>query len=484
MSGNDRITRRAAAARIGAVALLPLAAPAVLRAEAVEDLVAILARSRLRQETSFAVADAATGAIIEAHGPDLDRPPASVVKILTALYALDALGPEHRFRTELAALGDVEGGRLSGLALVGGGDPVLDTDALSRMAVRLKRGGVTGIDGPLAVDASAFPSIAETEPGQPAHAGYNPAISGLNLNFNRVHFSWEAGADGPSLAVTAPGNIHTVPVTSVRVELGGGSGYAHRLEDDAETWRLAPALARGTGSVWLPVRRPSAYAAEVFAFLAGKAGIDPAPTAGPADAARRGRSPKPLVVHESPDLAALMQGMLRHSTNLTAEAAGLAAARAAGATPAGLADSADTMAAWARARYGIRRAHLVNHSGLTTRSTLTARETLRILTAERETLEPLLQERPILDARGNPLRGPGGTVRAKTGTMHYLRGLAGYLDAGGRRLAFAIYAADLDARAGLGPASVEPPPGARDWLARARGQENALLRRWAAVHKA
>jgi serine-type D-Ala-D-Ala carboxypeptidase/endopeptidase (penicillin-binding protein 4) len=483
MSGPQRITRRAAAARIAAAALLPLAAPAVLRAAPVEDLVDILARSRLGQVTGFAVADAATGAVIEAHGADLDRPPASVVKIFAALFALDALGPGHRFRTFLAAPGGVQGEKAAGLALVGGGDPTLDTDALAAMAARLKAGGVSGIDGAFVTDATALPALDVTEADQPGHAGYNPAISALNLNFNRVHLAWKPAGNGPELAVTAPGSRHTVPVTGVRVEIGGPSGYAHRFEAGTEVWRLAPGLAKGTGSIWLPVRRPPAYAGEVFARLAGVVGIDPAPVRPEREAAIPPMD-KPLVVHDSPDLMALARGMLRHSTNLTAEALGLAAARAAGAEPGTLADAAGAMERWARGRYALRRARFVNHSGLTTRSTLTARETLRVLAAERALLGPLLPERPILDARGEPLRGPGGTVRAKTGTMHYLRGLAGYLEGRGRTLAFAIYAADPEARAGLGPASIEPPPGARDWLARARGQENALLRRWAALHTA
>ncbi len=481
MSGPEQITRRAAAARLAAAALVPLAAPVVLRAAEIEDLVGILARSRLGQATGFAVADAATGVVIEAHRADTDRPPASVVKIFTALYALDGLGPGHRFRTALAAPGGVQGSRAAGLALVGGGDPVLDTDALAGMAARLKAGGVSGIDGPVATDATALPALAVTETDQPAHAGYNPAISGLNLNFNRVHLAWETKGDKPTLAVTAPGSRHTVPVQGVRVELGGSAGYAHRFEAGAEVWRLASGLAQGSGSVWLPVRRPPAHAGEVFAHLAASVGLAPAPT-WRADQAPVSRAGGPLVVHESPDLEALVRGMLRYSTNLTAEIVGLAAARAAGAAPDSLADAAGAMEHWARARYGLARPRFVNHSGLTTRSTLTARETLRVLAAERQVLLSLLPERPILDDHDQPLRGPGGTVRAKTGTMHYLRGLAGYIEGRGRRLAFAIYAADPDARAGLGPASIAPPPGARDWLARARAQENALLRRWAALH--
>lgn len=49
------------------------------------------------------LAEAGTGAVIEAHQGGLALPPASVGKILTALYALDRLGPGRRFETRLRA---------------------------------------------------------------------------------------------------------------------------------------------------------------------------------------------------------------------------------------------------------------------------------------------------------------------------------------------------------------------------------------------
>jgi serine-type D-Ala-D-Ala carboxypeptidase/endopeptidase (penicillin-binding protein 4) len=458
-----RIGRRRAIVQLAAAAAAGLAAPAALRAEAVEDLAAILGRSRLARHTGFALADAATGALIEAHQPDIDFPPASVVKIVTALYALEALGPGRRFRTEVLA---PPGG---GLALVGGGDPVLDTDALGEMALRLARGGAGGA---LVVDDRALPQVPAIDADQPGHAGYNATVSGMNLNFNRVHLAWAPGRGAPQLSVTAPGARHSAPVRAVRVELGGVGGMSHRLEADAEIWRLAPAMATGRGSLWLPVRRPAAYAGDVFASLAGAAGVAvPSVATGPAVAGGR-----IIAAHESPNLAALMRGMLQHSTNLTAEAAGLAAA---GGRAGGLAHSSAAMTDWARRRFGLRRAIFANHSGLTLRSRLTARETLAILTKSRA-LEDLLPERPLLDARGEPMRGRG--VLAKTGTMHFLRGYAGFLPGRRRTLAFAVLAADVDARGPLGPGAAAAPPGAREWLARARAQESALLRRWAALY--
>jgi D-alanyl-D-alanine carboxypeptidase/D-alanyl-D-alanine-endopeptidase (penicillin-binding protein 4) len=64
-------------------------------------------------------------------------------------------------------------------------------------------------------------------------------------------------------------------------------------------------------------------------------------------------------------------------------------------------------------------------------------------------------------------------IVAKTGTMDYVRGLAGYIATpSGRRLAFAIFSNDLDRRV----------PGVqrinRRWMARARVFERSLIRNW------
>ena len=69
-------------------------------------------------------------------------------------------------------------------------------------------------------------------------------------------------------------------------------------------------------------------------------------------------------------------------------------------------------------------------------------------------------------------------MAAKTGTLDFARGLAGYARAAsGRRLVFAYFANDLERRAetrGMG----RRPPGARGWRNRAQALERALLRSW------
>jgi D-alanyl-D-alanine carboxypeptidase/D-alanyl-D-alanine-endopeptidase (penicillin-binding protein 4) len=52
-----------------------------------------------------AVADAATGEMLEVFNALYPLPPASVAKAVTTAYGLDRLGPDYRFRTTLLADG-------------------------------------------------------------------------------------------------------------------------------------------------------------------------------------------------------------------------------------------------------------------------------------------------------------------------------------------------------------------------------------------
>jgi D-alanyl-D-alanine carboxypeptidase/D-alanyl-D-alanine-endopeptidase (penicillin-binding protein 4) len=427
--------------------------------------------------TGFALADL-DGRLVEAHRAEVALPPASVAKVFTALYALEALGPGYRFRTTLRAAGPIEAGTLRGeLALVGGGDPLLDTDALGDLARALAAAGLRRVEGGFHVAGDALPAIAEVAGAQPEDAGYNPTISGLNLNFNRVLLEWSPGTAGPELRFSAPGVRHAAPVAGIEAELAEGGPARHRREPGREVWILPRKRVHGTGSEWLPVRAPLAYAGEAFRGLAAQAGIAlPPPTPGPAAGAV-------LALHDSLPLERMMRDMLYYSTNLTAEVAGLRAAQAQGIAPATLADSAAAMTRWARRRLGLSQAVFANHSGLGDASRLPAREMAAALCRAAERLPELLRTRPILDAERRPIEIGGVGVLAKTGTLDFVSALAGYMT-GRRRLAFAIFAADPELRARVRPEEREAPPGSAAWAGRARAQEQALLRRWARLYAA
>lgn len=433
----------------------------------------------------YAVADARTGRMLEAYAPDQGLPPASVTKAVTALFGLEAPGDGHRFVTRLVATGPVSGGMVAGdLVLVGGGDPTLDTDDLAGLAQALRARGVTGITGRFVVNGGALPAVARIDADQPDHVGYNPSVSGLNLNHNRVHFRWTRSGGGHSARMDAPGQRHNAAVSMARIQVVARQAplFTHRDTGNGDDWTVAAGGLGNSGSRWLPTRHPELYAGDVFRALAHDRGVAlPAPVVG------RGAAPAGTVLaeHASPPLRTVARDMLRWSNNLTAEAMGLTAVQARGVRPNGLAQSGAQMAGWAQARFGVQGLRFADHSGLGEASRISPAQMVTILGAPgvADRLREILREMPLRDARGQPMPNHPLQIRAKTGTLNYVSGLAGYARVpGGPELAFAIFSADLDARARIPTAQRERPRGAGEWATRARRLQQALVERWTTVH--
>ncbi|WP_338050521.1 D-alanyl-D-alanine carboxypeptidase/D-alanyl-D-alanine-endopeptidase [Roseovarius dicentrarchi] len=442
--------------------------------------------ARLNGKVSYAVIDMRTGAALEARNGADGMPPASVTKAITALYALDALGPTYRFQTRLVATGPVDNGIIQGdLVLVGGGDPVLDTDALAGMAQQLAAAGVRGVTGDFRVFGGALPFERVIDAAQPDQVGYNPAVSGLNLNFNRVHFQWERASGGYTVTMDARSAKYRPAVQVARMTVAERSAPLYTYSDggDHDQWTVARSGLGKSGARWLPVRYPDSYAGEVFTSLASahgvklpKAKIQAAPPSG-----------ETLVSHHSDPLPDILKGMLKYSNNLTAELVGMTATVARMGQAESLAASAREMTAWARADLGLEGATLVDHSGLGSRSRVSARAMARMLVAapRHAALHPMLKPFTMRGADGKPDQNHPVSVEAKTGTLHFVSALAGYATGpSGRPMAFAIFTQDEASRAGLETSSEDRPPGASAWNRRAKTLQQSLIERWDAAYGA
>ena len=453
----------------GAGASLPAAA-----ARGGVDLAALVAAARLGGTTACALVDAETGRLLDGLDEGRTLPPASTAKAMTALFALDRLGAGRRFVTRVIATGPVQGGTVQGdLVLAGGGDPTLETDRLAELAARLAAAGVRGVSGRFLVHGGALPRIPRIDRDQPDHVGYNPTISGMMLNFNRVHFEWKRAGQGWALAMDARGKTVVPPVRMAEVRAVNRESplFTYEEAEGRDRWTVASAALGKGGSRWLPVRNPEAYAGEVFQVLAGARGIRlPAPRV-------TGALPSGRVLAEtaSDPMPVILRDMLRFSTNITAEAVGLAASGA-----GSLAASGAAMSEWARGRYGID-ARLVDHSGLGGASRISPAEMAQALARGRASgLVGLLREQGMRDDEGREIKGHPVSVPAKTGTLNFVSGLAGYIrPPGGREMAFAIFSADTARRDGLPRAAREQPPGGPEWTRRARRMQGQMVARWA-----
>ncbi len=441
----------------------------------------ILAKANLSGKIGFVVADARTGQLLESHKPLLTMPPASVTKTITTLYGLGALGGAYRFKTRVIATGNVVDGRLEGdLYLVGGGDPTLDTDALGILAKRLKASGVREISGHAFVYGGALPYQKSIDPDQPEYLGYNPSLSGLNLNYNRVFFEWQRTSKGYKVTMDARGVKFRprVAMSTIRVVDRRSPIFALKTTAREDQWTVAKHALGKKGGRWLPVRRPHLYAAEVFRTLARAHGI----VLPPFKTAKSVPAGTALAEWQSAALQPMLRRMLKYSTNLIAEAVGVTASHERGGKPSSLRASGRMMGDWLTRKAGARHARFVDHSGLEDGSHISAGEMVKFLQTSgwNGTLHDLLKPVAMRDAKGKKVKNGALRVKAKTGTLNFVSALAGFIETPGKnKLVFAIFTADLPKRSTIRKSQRERPKGARAWNTRSKSLQRQLIERWA-----
>ena len=396
----------------------------------------------LTGEAGFAAIDIETGQVLEQHNGNKGFVPASVTKAITALYALDTLGPDFRFETTLRANGTIQNGVLHGdLILVGGGDPHLDTDDLANLATQLTENGIAQITGRFLFDGTALPTFNHIVAAQPVHVGYNPAISGLNLNFNRFYFEWKK--QGANYAITLDARGRHINPKSTRATLAiqdqQDQVFNYSRSGNQEEWSVLRGALGKEGARWLPTRKPALYTAEVFRELARMKGIDlPAPVR-----ARTRAEGRVIGVQHSDPLSVIVKSMLRFSTNLSAEVLGLMASGERGSLSA----SAAKMNTWAQARLGLANATFKDHSGLSDRTRISPVYFARAMARAEHTFPgfaPLLKPIKSRQFNGNLDKTGRAQIAAKTGTLNFVSALGGYQISEGRKIAFAIFVQDFE----------------------------------------
>lgn len=431
--------------------------------------------AKLGGTVGILVVESATGRVLEGLDADAGLPPASCAKAPTAMFALSRLGSGFRWPTRVLATGPVSGGMVQGdLILQGTGDPSLSTDMLGDLVAQLASRGVKGATGRFLIHAAMIPRIPRIDAAQPDYVGYNPAISGLNLNFNRVHFEWRRAGGQWSLTMDARGErfVPQVDMATMKIANRESPLFTYREGRGVDEWTVASAALGKGGARWMPVRQPDVYAGDVFRTLARAQGIrldtgvvvDRVP-GNAAELARLQSEPLPVILRD----------MLKFSTNLTAEVAGLTASGA-----QGLPASGREMADWLRGTTGAA-GKFVDHSGLGGDSRVTPAQMVTALNAGRAMgLPTLLKDWGVRGEDSEGLKAAGVRVPAKTGTLNFASGLVGYIEPpSGRALTFAIFCADTKRRDALSKAEREDPPGGKSWTRRARGLQAQLVTRWA-----
>jgi serine-type D-Ala-D-Ala carboxypeptidase/endopeptidase (penicillin-binding protein 4) len=164
-----------------------------------------------RAKASAVVLNAVTGERLYSRNGIVPRIPASNTKILTAAAALETLGPNFTFHTDVYRRDPVVRGVVDGrLYLKGFADPSTTREGdFALLARQVKRAGITRVTGRLVVDPTYFDSV-RYNPGwskgyaQDYYAGEISAVTvapNADLNSGTAILRYRPGRPGRPAAV-------------------------------------------------------------------------------------------------------------------------------------------------------------------------------------------------------------------------------------------------------------------------------------------
>ena len=471
-----------------ALALIASSYPFKLFASSGSYLGELVNERNLGQQTTAVLFDLGSNKILESHNKDLRLPLASVTKAVTAVYAMEVVGAQHTFATKLFTDGSVQNGRLDGnLYLIGGADPSLSTSHLYNFVEALKNKGILDISGSFFYYSEVIPEFLTIDPSQLPEASFNPGFSGLNLNSNKVIFSWLKKGKDYKLTLKARSLNSQAVINNITIveKKQTSSLFNYSLEKKLriEKWVVSKNILGKKGARWLPVRFASTHASSVLYYLFSKSGITVRP---PERLTKKVSGLQLLYRHKSIDLSLILKEMLDKSTNVTAEIIGVFAANFWGLKTPEIVSSGKIMSKWFNFVSKTDDSIFFNHSGLTTQSRVSGADFTKFLsrTETSEVLVQLLKEQRVYGTHEKEIREANVKVLAKTGTMHFNRGLAGYIMKDEiPRAVFAIFSADLQKKQtsenGL---ELSNPPGHKSWLLNAKHLENSVVAHWAKLY--
>ena len=408
-----------------------------------------------------------TGKILFAENPQKRLIPASNLKLLTAVAAVEDLGPDFRFTTRIWTDGRIEDGTLEGnLIIQGGGDPTLGARFNSPDPEKLEQGdplavfrkweenlrnlGIRRIRGRLLADDSLLESEG---PGRgwswdDLVYGYGAVPSGLQFNEGvaLVRVS-PAGAGSPAHLLWRP----RTPLIRWRNQIRTGPREELELK-----WRrregevvLAGAVEPSQNPVWLSVavRNPVRYFTSTFAEVLRSGDLELMDhEQGENGHGNPGESRTELFSHHSPPLSQVLPVFLKISQNLYGETL----LRMLDPAPNGKRGAAGLMRMESML---VRRVGLdpdsfllADGSGLSRHNLISAGAVMRLLEyAHRQSYGTAFRQwLPAAGTDGTLRRrmtAPGlkGRIQAKTGSMEGVRALSGFLETvHGETLAFAL----------------------------------------------
>ncbi len=323
--------------------------------------------------------------------------PASTLKILTSLVALEYLGPEYRFKTHIFIDGK------NNLYIKGYGDPLLTSEILLEIGLKLKEMGINHVQS-LCLDDLAFDLRGETASEENSSKSYDAPNGALAVNFNAV-----------TLLVNEKGQVSSAepqtPLLPLMRDMATGlPPGVHRLNINT-----LPSIPGKSSTL--------RYAGELFTAQLQKAGIS---IHHPWQIKATPRNLQPILIHQSRvALAEIIKDCLKYSNNFIANQLFLACGMQSYGLPASWEKSRKVFSHYAERSLGLAKGQsvIMEGAGLSRHNRMSPAALIRILN----------RFKPFVD-----LLSLREEIPLKSGTLTGVYCFAGYFPQGEKLIPFVI----------------------------------------------
>ncbi len=326
---------------------------------------------------------------------DVPRVPASTMKLITALAAIERWGLKHRFHTDFYI------DKQKRLWIKGYGDPFMVSEEMDLVVLALKGKGLHQISG-IVLDGSYYAPTLVIDGRSQTDNPYDAPITALAVNFNTA-----------AIKKTKKGKVvisdKRTQLTPVTIAL------TNEKMRKAGNWRVN----LGTE------KRSERYYGELFSAKLKQQGIK---VNGEITTGKVNRHWKPYYVHEnSRDLEKVLKSMLYNSSNFIANQLFLQLAeREANGKPITMAMASRSMMNWSKNRFHWNNYSILEGSGLSRGTKLSARQMMQVVKA-------FTPYRFLLRTFKK------GKVMAKTGTLKGVSCYAGFVNRNGKWQPFCVF---------------------------------------------
>lgn len=373
------------------------------------------------------------------HNDKLQMKPASLTKIITAASALKTLPLNYKWESQLRTSAKIKNKKLQGdLCFYGGGNPSFLTEQLWVLVNHFKRNEITSVVGDLIIDESFFDGeyFDDKRMKKRVLRAYDAPVGGASFNWNSVNIYLR-----PGRSIGSKAYIYADPendYVSINNSVSTTSGKSHidiksKQKNGAEVFTVSGRFSINADEkvYYRPIKKPAMWTGYNIKKNLKLVGTS---VSGKVKKGKCAPNARVLASVESKDLALVIRDMMKFSNNFVAEILAKTLVQHKHKKQGNMDDALKIVDQYLKNK-GSKSHELYSVSGLSYHNKMTANVIHKVLKDSQTDFglfPELFSSMPISGIDGtlkSRMKSMPLKVRAKTGLLNSVVGLAGYAQA-------------------------------------------------------